>query len=828
MMKVTKSPPLNLGSVEADSAPLDSTPPAAPKKTSAKSAVTVVGADGEAVPPNAAEDATLPPRSIFASGSKSPPRSVGKMAKASQTKGRWAFPIAGLASLLWIGSLIAFVLGFQSRIGPFDYDPFIIGVFALIAMGPIGFVFFAAYALIQGSRFSEEARRTQTLADHMITPAAIAIGDTGVLLTGIRAEIDSAAAAAKLAQEEIGVLGRVLANETQRLVEAAANSTKTAYEMSASLAQERQALDAMTKTLDDQVGRINDAVSRQARLVVDSAEVADAQIRDAESALAARTSDLSAAANEAAATARTAGDDIGKEVERLKDAGLNFNEQVHFVQDGLAKQVTVLNDAALGLRNDQEQLDAALVTRRSQLSDLISQSREAAEAVDQTAREAGQQIERLSQISKERADELNEAARSHRSALASAAIESLGAITDASGRHKDLLLQQTQHLVDAMNLAAEQAQNSAQAQIAAANSHLSQMTEAAYGAGQQAEAMFAARLEDARNLIDQSVRLAEEAGARSSEQLTRNLNSTRDAVNQFADLLADFEHRIGNLPNEAAHQAHIASERLAEGIANGIAYMAEAAKKAAEETLAVDASFQERVRRNYTSLGEAVRQLEQVASVTKASIAAQVAAKDTVARPSVAPRPPLQRLLPPVPSPPTARGVDSDRQRLRLTPTEGDTEVSSVFERTSQRTASVRDDQVSWKDLLTAIDDKPMDDDQLADLMVQEGRGMQLDTQNVLPRPRIDEIAASINAGDLKGARNRVKRMAGPAVQQLARRLASNPSLANKVRRFVSRQTAVLAGAASRDRDGFLTATLLANEQGRMFLLMDAALSELG
>jgi hypothetical protein len=121
-----------------------------------------------------------------------------------------------------------------------------------------------------------------------------------------------------------------------------------------------------------------------------------------------------------------------------------------------------------------------------------------------------------------------------------------------------------------------------------------------------------------------------------------------------------------------------------------------------------------------------------------------------------------------------------------------------------------------------------MDDDQLADLMVQEGRGMQLDTQNVLPRPRIDEIAASINAGDLKGARNRVKRMAGPAVQQLARRLASNPSLASKVRRFVSRQTAVLAGAASRDRDGFLTATLLANEQGRMFLLMDAALSELG
>ncbi len=829
-MKVTKSSPLNLESDTPATEPSVTAPEAAPKRAAAKTSTKSTAAKGQNGPASPDSAATGAQRSLFISGSSSSSRSANKKAKKPKTAGSWAYPIAGLASFLWVGSLVAFVLGFQSRVGPFDFDPFLIGVFALLAMGPIGFVFFAAYALIQGRRFGEETRRTQTLADHMITPAAIAVGDTGVLLTGIRAEIDAAAAAAKLAQEEIGLLGRVLANETQRLIEAAANSTRSAHEMSGSLAQERQALEAMTKTLDDQVGRINDAVSRQARLVVDSAEVADAQIREAETALAARTSDLSAAANEAAATARSAGEDIGKEVERLKDAGVNFNEQVHFVQDGLAKQVSVLNDAAQGLRNDQEQLDAALVTRRSQLSDLISQSREAADAVDQTAREAGQQIERLSQISKERADELNEAARSHRSALASAAIESLSAITDASGRHKDLLLQQTQHLVDAMNMAAEQAQNSAQAQIAAANSHLAQMSEAAFGASQQAEAMFAARLEDARNLIEQSVRLAEEAGARSAEQLSRNLGSTRDAVNQFADLLADFEHRIGALPNEAARQAQAASERLAEGIASGIAHMANAAKAAAEETLAVDARFQDRVRRNYQALGDAVRQLEQVASVTKATIAAQVAAKDTASTTSTAGRPPLQRPSPtsrPAPAPAPAP-LDPSRQRLRLTPTEGDAELSTVFGRTSQYPAAPKDDQVSWKDLLTAIDDKPMDDDQLADLMVQEGRGMQLESQNVLPRPRIDEIAASINAGDLKGARNRVKRMAGPAVQQLARRLASNPSLANKVRRFVSRQTAVLAGAASRDRDGFLTATLLANEQGRIFLLMDAALSELG
>jgi hypothetical protein len=253
--------------------------------------------------------------------------------------------------------------------------------------------------------------------------------------------------------------------------------------------------------------------------------------------------------------------------------------------------------------------------------------------------------------------------------------------------------------------------------------------------------------------------------------------------------------------------------------------MAEAAKKVAEETLAIDARFQERVRKNYQALGEAVRQLEQVASVTKATLAAQVAAKDAVTQTSTAPRPALQRPSPPRPPVQPPGPTEAERPRLRLTPTESDTQVSSVFDRA--RPIAAKEDPVSWKDLLTAIDDKPVDDEQLADQMVQEIRLLQIDTPNMLPRPQIDEIAALINKNDLRDARNRVKQAAGSIVQQLARRLASNPALSAKVRRFVSRQSAVLASAAARDRDGFLTATLLANEQGRVFLLMEAALSEL-
>lgn len=795
-MKVTKSPPLNL-----DSDPLVN-------DTNADQPVTAVSS---------------------ASGLTSPPDTGpwlgAKKQKRAKPKQRWTYPIAFLASILWIGSLIAFVLGFQSRVGPFDFDPFILGIFTLLALGPLGFVFFAAYALGQGQWFGDEARRTQTLADHMITPAAIAIGDTSLLLEKIRSEITAAATAANLARDEIGALGKVLAVETQRLTEAAADSTKSAYEMSTALGQERNALGAMSKTLDDQVARINEAVTRNARLIVDASEVADTQIREAENILAARTIDLSAAANDAAATARLASDGIGAEIERLNTAGLQFNDQVHGVQDALARQVDVLNETALGLRNEQDQLDSALVARRAQLADMIAQSRDAADAVNQTTHDATQQMERLSQISKERAEELNEAARNHRAALASAAIESLSAIADASSRHRDLLLEQTQDLIDTMNQAAQQAQASAEAHINTANNQLSQMSEAAFGAGQQAEAMFAARLDDARTLIEQSVRLAEEAGARSAEQLSRNLGSTRDAVNQFADLLADFEHRIGTLPNEANRQAQLASERLAEGIASGIAHMAEAAKKVAEETLAIDARFQERVRKNYQALGEAVRQLEQVASVTKATLAAQVAAKDAVTQTSTAPRPALQRPSPPRPPVQPPGPTEAERPRLRLTPTESDTQVSSVFDRA--RPIAAKEDPVSWKDLLTAIDDKPVDDEQLADQMVQEIRLLQIDTPNMLPRPQIDEIAALINKNDLRDARNRVKQAAGSIVQQLARRLASNPALSAKVRRFVSRQSAVLASAAARDRDGFLTATLLANEQGRVFLLMEAALSEL-
>jgi hypothetical protein len=127
---------------------------------------------------------------------------------------------------------------------------------------------------------------------------------------------------------------------------------------------------------------------------------------------------------------------------------------------------------------------------------------------------------------------------------------------------------------------------------------------------------------------------------------------------------------------------------------------------------------------------------------------------------------------------------------------------------------------------LTSIEDSPVDDDQLAEQLIHEISGMRIDAQSILPRARIDEIAAAINVGDHDGAMDQVSRLAPSDIHRLARRLNSDRDLMARAERFVDHQAAMIAEASSRDREGFLTPTLLSNEQGRAYLLLTAALSD--
>ena len=745
-----------------------------------------------------------------------------------------------LASALWIGGLLAFAVGFQSRLGAFAFEPFATAVFGFLALAPVGFIGFSAFAFNQGARFAREAERAKALADDLAAPVTNAAVAAGSAVATIRSEINGATDAATRARVELTALRDGLAEETRRLLEAANESIRTTQHLTQVMGEEREALGRVTSALDHQADRVVSSVERQARMVAEASDLAETQLREAEASLTARAADLTAAAEDANRGTQAAGQGLEIQIERLETASRTVHDRMSDADAGMDRQRVMLSATIDSLKAEQEQFEQTFAERHDQLAILVNQSIEAANAVTQSVADANQQFDDLAGSTIDRAEAMSDAARQHRAAIASAAVDSLSALTDASLRHRDVLLAETQYMIDTMVQAAEEARLAAEEQMAHVKGQIDQLGEASFTAGQQAEAMFEARLSEARTLIEQSARLAEEAGARSSEQLTEGLVSTRAVVSEFAELLASLEARMANLPKEAARQAEIVTSGLAQGLIQGIEDLTLAARRAAEDSQTFDVEFKDRVRRNYEALGLAVMQLEAMGKRTPSPVSAPLAERPPLAvssslRQPVAGRPVLRTppASPTRPDPitrPLARPDDSPpRPRLKLTPA-----IEVPRAPTPAPTAapvnlgsgSEKSDPWSWKDLLTSLEEDFVEDEQLGPILAQEIHDMKIDTQSLLPRASVEEIASSINAGDYDAALDKVTALAQNSIRRLAKRLQSDRGLMTKAERFVEIQSNMIVDAASRDREGFLMPTLLSNEQGRAYLLYAAALAD--
>jgi hypothetical protein len=273
------------------------------------------------------------------------------------------------------------------------------------------------------------------------------------------------------------------------------------------------------------------------------------------------------------------------------------------------------------------------------------------------------------------------------------------------------------------------------------------------------------------------------------------------------------------------------------------------------------------VRRNFEMLSEAVRLMgagvaaapaplrpapEPSAPVAAASPPPPAAAK-RAERPAPPPEPEepdleLEDLVEPAPKAKAAKPAKAEKEakptlaplatrlglrpRLKLTPTATDAEFSQVFEAAGGPPAAEAGPEKegegawSWKDLLSAIDGDGQGE-QLEARLAAELAGMGVEPDKLLPKPRIDEIAAAVQVGDHDGARQVVKRLAPAATRRIARRLFTDEAMQGQVYAYVRRYRTLVDDAVVRDPEGFLMAELLGSEAGRLYLLLDAAAGDM-
>ncbi|MES2343616.1 MAG: polar localization protein TipN [Pseudomonadota bacterium] len=809
--------------------------------------------------------ADLTPAPLQTPAPRPEPPSPAKATKTSELPSAWPIYLAALVvSVLWALAPIAFAFGYRRAVSPFDFDPFAITVLAAMAIGPAAFVWIAAYMIRQGQMLGAEARRAKQLADEMVTPAMAAGAQASNVVQAVREEIVRAGTAADEARETLLALRQALASESERLIEATGASARTATELTSVLGRERTEMAGLTQTLDAQASAVADAITQQARMVAEASDLAETQLREAEAALAARAADLAAAAGEASDAARTAGEDLTRHIARLETAGIGVTDQIRGVEQGLTEQRAGLVTVAHALRADQEAFGAQSETHAAQLSEFISQARLSTAEMGDRAVKGGEALRELIAEAAEQFRELAESAKAERDEFGQSTLHSMEAVSKAAAEERRKLEEQTRAAIQGLGQAAEETRKAAEAHAVTAREQVDQLSEAAFSAGQKANQVFEQRLAEARDLIERSAQMVEQAGAATARKLEEGAVAARATLDELAGMMADIEARATRLPAAARGQA----EEVRQAVADSIDDLMDHARRTSDETQAIDAAFQERVRRNYEMLSEAVRLMGTVAGGAAsleppqpAQMRERIVAPPPRPRSRRAPEPEpepeyqeleeeddealelTQPVEPPAPvrrsrvaAPEPLEPAEPTRRRLRLTPTATDEEFSNVFEQAAGRSAPRESaaaepaDEWTWKDLLSSIDEggpaqagKPG----LEAVLAAEVAAMGIDPAALLPRGRIDEIAAAIQTEDVDGAREVVRKLAPAATRRLSRRLFTDQTLRRQVVTYLNGFQDLLDDAAARDPQGFEVGQLLGSDAGRTYLLFDAAAGDL-
>ncbi|CAN7295871.1 polar localization protein TipN [Phenylobacterium sp. LjRoot225] len=788
----------------------------------------------------------------------------------------WPLYLTAFAvAVLWAAGPIAFAVGYRGGVAPLQNDGFALMVFGLLAIGPAALVFGVAYFIRQGQTLAAESRRARQMEQTLLSPALRAAAEAGEVTRAVREEIAAAAQAADTARQSLTALREVLSAQTEGLSQATHASLNAAQQLTGELGRERGELHALTQALESQAVRAAEVIDQQTQKVAGASRAAETQLRDAESALAARAIGLVSAAEEASGVARTAGEDLARHIARLETAGLCVADQVRAVEGGLTDQRLALAALAQTLREDHQGFAAEADAHGARLDDFIGQARRAASEMSERAVDAGGGLRALIAEAAERFAELSANVRVEREALGETAAVSLAAITRAAGDQRARLELDNRQSVEALARAGDEIREAAARHAAAAREQVDQLSEAAFVAGQKANQVFEARLEEARALVEQSAKMVGDAGAVAARKLDEGAVAARATLDELNEMMAAIEARTRDLPADARAQAEVVRAAVGEGIDALMAH----ARRTAEEAQAIDLAFQERVRRNFDMLSEAVRLMGTVAAAPEPALAAappvatppqappftaayapptvraaapplEPVAKPAKAKSEARPEPASEPKAAPEPSPTASSGLAERlglRPRLKLTPTASDQEFSAIFEAAggagpaakptdsltppAAAEAEEADEEEpaetwTWKDLLASLGggDGAQESDE-AVLSAELGK-MGVEPEKLLPEARIGQIAAAMQTGDLDGARQVVKKLAGAASRRIVRRLFTDEALKTKASTFVRRYQALVDDAAVRDPEGVLMAEILGSGSGRAFLLLDQALGD--
>ncbi|WP_297799733.1 tipN [uncultured Brevundimonas sp.] len=720
----------------------------------------------------------------------------GSKKSKAKSPGGSIYILAIIASALWIGGIASW-FAYEFGAGLVDLEPIRIAVYALIAIAPAGLFFMLAHSLRLGGMLAQENRRARELADAMVAPTVYGAEQTSSIVQSLRGDIDEAANMAERARQELTALRESLLNEATRLTEAARTAQTATQNITRTIGDERQLLATLGESLDTKALSVADAVQRQAQMVADASDLAQAQLREAEAALAARAADLAAAATEAQDAARVAAEDLSRQTLRLETAGTGVSEQIKAVEDGLSQQRAALVNAAYSLRTDQEDFAAQIESQRAQFVEHLVQTRTAAADLNNTGDQIAESIKKQVEAVIEQFRSLVGLSQREAEGFDSATKLSLDTFEALATESRNRLLQETQQAVDALNRAASEQRLLAEQALQQAQIRADRLGESLFDAARQADDAAEARIAGAKKIVDETVKLVDITGNEAMMRLENLTRRVTDALSRIEASVKELDTRAASRPEDTAQ--HIASVRYT--AEQSLATLNEASRRAAAEAEAQDLGFQDRVRKNYEMVNEAVRLIGHPQDAAPAPSEASDAMRIPL-RPAPLDEAPAQPLTPPMA---TQTPINQGMQW----------QINAPHAQPAAPSGHAPEAQAPAANVAFPV---------LAEQAVSSLRRLGVDPNALLPRARIEDVAAALARQDAVRARQIVRRVAPAAVRSINRRVTADAQLHSEINAFIARFHDIVAEYGD-DNHGINNR--LATDEGRAFMIFDAAMNDL-
>ncbi|MBL4766211.1 MAG: methyl-accepting chemotaxis protein [Rhodobacteraceae bacterium] len=332
-----------------------------------------------------------------------PAEDFGDISATSSSEDRfvWVRVVTILMLLLWGGVaaiLSLSVLDIPANIGTYSALQWagIVGMF----LGPVLMIAIAGYSLKQLARLSLQAQTLARVAEALSQPDRTVVRKSKTMAAAIAKHVDDVNDKLNVALGQLATLEDVLNVQTGSLAQSNLDATETATQIAHTLERQSDALDSISGTFDGRMNALSLMIKEHTEKLANATHLAEQKIKEARISVEGASSKINAASDIVRTNALEASSTLNASHTDIQSLGKIIRERSVELDNVYKKHAKDLTSMIEHLRDEQQNLGVVLEERLSKMRDLSLSAQASAESLIDASDAGKDTIEALAESAK--------------------------------------------------------------------------------------------------------------------------------------------------------------------------------------------------------------------------------------------------------------------------------------------------------------------------------------------------------------------------------------------------------------------------------------------